>query len=243
MHRRARHFKPKSVGASLGFDSRFIFGLSNGSSISTWSDLSGNANDATQATSGNQPTYQTEISGGSPGVKFNGSTTSLACGSFVSVTEFSLITAINIVTANSTPRSIFYQGNYSVYTPLYNWIGLSAGTGSATKYSFGNYNNPNDGSITSSATFLTGNQLVGGCVNDSGTNRLFINGSQDSTSTSQTINLSTSSRPSFGKIGPTNNDFYDGYILSVLLTPSVLSAPLRRRIDQAYGFSFKIACS
>ena len=243
MHRRSRHFKPKSIGASLGFDARFISGTTSGSAISTWSDLSGNANDATQATSANQPTYETNVSGGCPGVKFDGSNDSLACGSFVSVTQLSLFTAIKIATATSTPRTIFYQGNYNVYTTNFNWIGLTAGTGSAVKYNFGNYNNPTDGSVISTSTFSAASQIVGGCVNDSGTNRLFINGTQDATSTSQTINLNTSSRPTLGKTGPANFDYNNGHVLALILSPSVVAAPLRRRIDHSLGFSFKIACS
>jgi hypothetical protein len=72
MHRRARHLKPKSIGAHYAFDSRYISGLSDGTSITTWNDISGNARDATQATSTKKPTYKTGIQGGNPIARFDG---------------------------------------------------------------------------------------------------------------------------------------------------------------------------
>ena len=46
----------------------------NGDSIATWTDTSAAANNATQATSGNRPTYVTNLRNGHAGISFNGST-------------------------------------------------------------------------------------------------------------------------------------------------------------------------
>lgn len=46
---------------------------SSGSALATWNDLSGNGHDLTQATGGDQPTYNTSQLNGLPAVSFNGS--------------------------------------------------------------------------------------------------------------------------------------------------------------------------
>lgn len=241
MHRRARHFKPKSVSASLGFDSRYITGLSNGSAVSTWSDRSGNANDATQATSGNQPSYATNVLGGCPGVRFNGSTNYLESGSFISLSALTEIACVDVET-NTSPRIIFYQGNFISYSPLYNWIGMGA-FGSPRKWNIGNYDDGNEGSVGSTSSPIVGGQQISGIVNDSGTNRVYFNGLEENTSTSQPINLSSSSRPTLGRPGLGNVDYFSGSILSLLLTNYAMGSSLLKRIQHSNGFSFKIACS
>lgn len=49
-----------------------ITGLNDGDAVATWSDLSGNGNDATQATGAKQPLYQTNIVNGEPIVRGDG---------------------------------------------------------------------------------------------------------------------------------------------------------------------------
>lgn len=63
---------PFGVGTSVRFKSTSIVGLSNSDPVSTWSDLSGNANDAT-ASGSDRPTYIADGGLGVPCVRFNGS--------------------------------------------------------------------------------------------------------------------------------------------------------------------------
>lgn len=66
-------FVPTDIaGCELWLDASQIVGLSDGDPVETWPDLSGNGNDATQASVGNQPTYQTNEFGGLPGIQFSG---------------------------------------------------------------------------------------------------------------------------------------------------------------------------
>jgi hypothetical protein len=242
MRARQRHFKPRSAGASLGFDARFISGLSNGAAVSTWSDLSANANNATQATGANQPVYTTNVSGGQPGVKFDGTNDFLASGSYIALTELTCIIAVNMVSANTTSRAIFYQGNYEAYTPNYNWIGLAKG-GPSNTFFYGNYNNGAEGSVRTTTTIATGSHVVSGVVNEAGTNRMVFNGVQEATASSVTISMNTAARPTLGRVGPTAKDYFDGYILSIVLLPTASAASLRKRLDHSAAYSFKIACS
>lgn len=71
MRARHRHFNARFAGASGVYDARFISGLSNNDAVSTWSSRTGTY-DATQATSGNRPTYKTNQFNGNPVVEFDG---------------------------------------------------------------------------------------------------------------------------------------------------------------------------
>jgi len=69
----AAAFSPASIpGLKLWLDASQIVGLNDGDSVGTWSDTSGNANDATQATVSAKPTYKTSIQNGLPVVRFDG---------------------------------------------------------------------------------------------------------------------------------------------------------------------------
>ena len=60
------------AGCVLWLDANQITGLNNGDPVATWSDMSGNGNDATQAVGANQPTYRTGRINGLPAVDFDG---------------------------------------------------------------------------------------------------------------------------------------------------------------------------
>src|SRR5262245_19031906 len=74
----------RSKGAGIGFspsvlpglkawyDATTIAGLSDGSAVAQWNDISGNANHLTQATGSKQPLYKTGIVKGLPIVRFDG---------------------------------------------------------------------------------------------------------------------------------------------------------------------------
>jgi len=64
---------PDSIsGIEVWYDANQLTGLSDTDPVATWDDFSGNGNDATQATSGERPTYQTNELNGKPAVLFDG---------------------------------------------------------------------------------------------------------------------------------------------------------------------------
>jgi hypothetical protein len=71
MRARHRHFNARDCEAALCLDARFISGLSDADPVSTWSDRSRNAANATQ-TGAERPEYKTAIQGGQPVVRFDG---------------------------------------------------------------------------------------------------------------------------------------------------------------------------
>lgn len=67
-----RFIPPHLSGCQLWLAADRITGLADGGAVGTWSDLSGNGRDATQATAAKKPTYKTAIINGKPVVRFDG---------------------------------------------------------------------------------------------------------------------------------------------------------------------------
>jgi hypothetical protein len=66
-------FSPQSIQNLIAwYAADRISGISNGASVSSWPDLSGNGNNLSQATGANQPTYLVSSINGRPAVSFNG---------------------------------------------------------------------------------------------------------------------------------------------------------------------------
>jgi len=72
------------AGCQLWLDASQITGLNDGDAVATWSDESGNDNDATQSESTYRPLYKTNIVNSKPVVRFDGSNDYLELDSAVS---------------------------------------------------------------------------------------------------------------------------------------------------------------
>lgn len=238
MHRRARHLSGRASAADLYFDARRI-SASDGDAIQTWSDLSANANHATQATSGKRPLYKVNISGGSPMLLWDNVDDALQCGSAAALTSaYTCIIVGKVNAATGQADNFLYYGNYNGYTPNYNWVGIES---YSPNFSLGNYNNPTNGNVA--ATADTNYNVLSGVVNDSNVNRFFIRGVASGIATTTAINISSSARPTLGAWGNASSDVLNGYMGVVAYWSSALSASLRRRYEQACSFAWKIPCS
>lgn len=84
-------FAPTSItGLQLWLDASQISGVTtDGSAVASWTDMSGNARHATQATSGSQPVLKTAANGinGSPVVRFDGVDDWLKTASFTTISQ------------------------------------------------------------------------------------------------------------------------------------------------------------
>jgi len=87
-----------------------ITGLSDGDSVATWSDASGESNDATEAT--NKPTYETNVQNSLAVVRFNGSNDKLATASslFTGADPRSIVVAFSHNGSSPYTYSIAGQG-------------------------------------------------------------------------------------------------------------------------------------
>jgi hypothetical protein len=97
----AAAFSPASIaGLQLWLDASQIAGLNDGDAVATWSDISGNANHATQATASKKPTYQTAEQNGLPGVLGDGVDDLLVCpGRVIPLSDFTVYAVLKAVTS------------------------------------------------------------------------------------------------------------------------------------------------
>lgn len=92
-------FSPKNLpGLTAWFDASQITGVANGASLATWGDESGNGNDATQSTAGDQPTYYSSTAGktvnGLPSVWWTNSSVHMATAAFSAALSTGTIFAV-----------------------------------------------------------------------------------------------------------------------------------------------------
>ncbi len=240
MHRRARHLNPGSAGAVIAVDSRFISGLSNNDEVTSWRNIA-QANDATSIAGVSTPNFITNQLAGQPAVRFESNNVLR----FSAITSFSSCTIMCVakpISLLGNDNNIFYYGNDLAFSPIFNWIGVGKNFSSSFWIS-GNYNNPTERSVVSTTSYDTNEQIVSGLTNDSGSNRLFTKGVQTGTATSTTININTAARPVLGARGNQGLGYMNADVYSVSLIPSAVSSSLRRRLEHAVAFSFKISCS
>jgi hypothetical protein len=108
----AAAFSPTDIaGLKLWLDASQITGLNDGDAVSTWSDLSGNGRNFTQATASYRPTYKTNIRGSLPVVRFDGVDDYLA-GSWAGTTVKTVVVVLEI-TGATPPFSAVNQLTHS----------------------------------------------------------------------------------------------------------------------------------
>lgn len=94
---------PYTTNLEAQWDARDITGLSDGDSVSTWTDSSAAGNDISQATGSKQPVYKTSIIGSNPVVRFQGNrTANLNCSIASSWSGFNGVTIFVVAQYNST---------------------------------------------------------------------------------------------------------------------------------------------
>lgn len=246
-HRRARHLNPNAAGATLVYDARFISGA-NGSAIATWSNRASASYDMVQSSASQKPILRYAQQAGNNAAEFNGATdatcSAMRTASAPSIpSATSIIIAGKITTSAGQDRNAFYWGNAATYSPNYNYIGVGK-VYSGTKLASGNYNNPTDGSVVATSSINTSNSVIAtGIVNDSGTNRMCINGTQEATTSSTTISFNASTVPTLGTRGTQNGFAWLGYLYTVIFFPAAITAAMRHRIEQSLSRVWKISCS
>ncbi len=100
-------FNPTDIaGLQLWLDAAQIAGLNDGDAVATWTDRSGNANNAVQATASRRPTYQTAEINSLPAVQLDGVDDFLDLTSSINATNFTVF----IVGRKSTGAALHFVG-------------------------------------------------------------------------------------------------------------------------------------
>lgn len=237
MRARQRHLNPGHLGMACAFDSRFISGLSNNDPVTTWTDRTSNARNATQATSTKKPTYKTGELNGNPGLSFDG-------GDGLVVSSFSASLALSaFVIFKASTVGMIYERGVGVLGSGTSWI-----YGSTNSTSHFTSTAPTYSSLDRASNWSTGSvwRLVSHEIDGThATHKFYIDGAQQSMTTNNnqntgssnyTLSLNIGSRDNAASLGTT------GVFTSFAFGP-FLAAPLRKRLVSSWSYSFKIASS
>ena len=218
MRARHRHFNYAALGASAVFDARFL-ALNNDDAVSTWTDRSSSANNATQ-TGSERPVFKTNQINGQPGV------------AFTSAGQSSLILTSAIAVANASETLLVQKKTSN------NLIALSTDVGGQgaiiTDYS-------------TSQFLVLGADGSGGYANSSTTNPALWMVSPNNLilldGVSQGFNPFSGSGSNATRIGRRSTEYSSGQIGLIAYFGSGLTAASRKRAQHHAAFSYKIACS
>jgi hypothetical protein len=227
MRARHRHFNPKSAGAVAAYDARFISGLSDGDNVSTWASRTG-TNDATQSTVGNQPNYETNEIGGQPVVNFTPANSDQL--------------VINItIPSSATIVSVHRRSSQNIHT-------INFGHTSSQAYGFWWFSDNVIYTQWNSSTFQTwspaqtktGSIVISVAKDGTTTSQVYLNGSTFRAAITPSASSGTFTRLGRADVG---SNYNNGAIGSACLIDAFVSDGLRRRLEHAAAFSFKIACN
>lgn len=235
MRARQRHFNAKDAGATLVLDARFLT-ANNNDAIGTWTSRTG-INNATQATVARKPTYKVNMSGGQPALYFDGGDNMEFSSSIISGTPDGFAAFIFKLDVDP-PTDQFKSG------PVMGDFGSSS-LGNAWPWldgniydDFGTTDRKTAGNPTPS---LTSFRVISqhSAASDFVIN---IDGSQFYSTSTNTVGWSGSQRIGVS-IANNTEYFLLGHVGLVIFAPLKPASSLRKRIDHAAAFSFKIACS
>lgn len=205
------------------FKADAITGLSNGASVSFWSDASGNTNNATQATVSQQPVFVINAMNGLPVVRFNS-------------TSSNFLAFVNPVQNDFTMLIVYQssQNNQGTGTAFYNGSGLVNGDQPGAQNDFGTSLNANgriiagtgnpDASINSGAGFNNGQPhlVTFKRTASTGALALYVDGTLLATGAGNILSLTAPAQLYLGAV-PSGGGFLAGDIAEVKIFSTALS--------------------
>jgi hypothetical protein len=229
MRARQRHFNPTAAGAVAAYDARFITGLSDGSNMAQWTSRTG-TNNATQPTVANQPNYETNEINGNPVVNFT------AANADQFVVNISVPASLTVVKVHRRLSSGIQNVDFGefVSSPRYGmWWFNDNGVYTSSNGS----QNTHGSAVTTTGSFVESWQK-----NSNISSQVFRNGT--SVGTPQTPGISNGAFNRIGKVS--NNAGVHGNqngAIGCLILLNQSNTPVRKRLERAAAYSFKIACS
>jgi hypothetical protein len=208
---------------STWFKADAITGIPSGASVSTWSDKSGNSNNATQTSAGQQPVYVTSAMNGMPVVRFNSTNSAFLAFNRPVQDDFTIIIVYQSAQTNQGAGTQFYYG-----------AGLVNGDQPGAQNDFGTALNAKgqvivgtgnpDTSIVSGNGYNDGKPHIATFerTESTGAIALFVNGTQVATGTGSTSPLTAPPTLDLGAV-PSGGGFFSGDIAEVKIFNSVLS--------------------
>lgn len=217
---RVDSFLPTDIyGCNLWLDASQITGLTDGDAISTWSDESGESNDATQSTSTYQPTYQTNELNGKPVVRFD-------TDFMIVANESTFDLATPTIFLVCTPRTVIAKNDSSTYNSSHRKMEIKV---HADEFLYGS---GGDGVAVTVTQAISGFNTISTTTISNTNHRLTINGEIfDFTDT--LYDTSFNNKPvtigrSFSNV---STEYRNGDIAEIIIYDSALSDTDREKVE------------
>jgi hypothetical protein len=201
----------------------------DGTTVSQWSDISGNNRHATQATKANQPTYTPDGLNGKPVLMFDGVDDRLVTASTTLGITNSASLIVVARTSSRTPPEQGVAGSDS----LTNRFGLFITGTNAMRW------NPISGTNTVQETSVTGAQILAGTA-QSGNSALFRNGTSIATGTAATGTMDNTPFNIGNMLQGTTLPHFSGPIAEVLVLPLSLSTTNRQLLEGYLAWKWEL---
>lgn len=249
MRARVRHISPGSLGFQVAMDARFLTGADN-SAVSAWASRSSGLYGATAAGTA-QPTLKTRSINGNNAVQFDGTTDVMAfeAGARAMLNGASGATAIAVVVVDNTgadaTQVVFLFSSGSGAAPVrFSMRAFEASTPGAS--SLGRRLDADSAVQTSRAAGLTSSPCIAQSNADWAGNALTTRtngGAQTSIGYSSGAGNVSATNSVAGNLGAQDaaTNRLSGRIGAIAIATPLISQPVRMRLRQAFGFSFKIA--
>lgn len=245
MRARQRHLNPRQAGATFAWDARFnIDGHANNGSVATWTDRGSDT--ATQGSSGSRPVYKENEINGRPAVVFDGSNDSLSTASVNSTTEISVLSVAKrpwktgkfapIVASNYAQATgiafLDSAGGFHDWTAGdFLWFGNGFNSARAPR-ALGPFTDYDNGTVVVMSGVLSSSAARAWHGDVRVSTRIETTGSVPSVTAALNVG---------GNSG--TSDFGDWSLGSVAYWRNTgLSDALRKRLQSAAAYSFKVAC-
>lgn len=231
MRARQRHFpfSAKATNASLALFSPAITGKSNNDLIDSWSDISGEANNAT-GTGTQRPTYKTNSLRGWPVVSFNGSSNVLTGGKIANISTTNTFIGVGKMTEGGSLKNIgvFFEtinGATNYFTAYFN-LGAS----------WRLYNGSN---LDATASFSNGTYAILRAISNSTSSSVAVNG-QSTTGNAGNLNSNSSNAYSLSRwVGGSQFHQWD-MAYCFVWGGTILTSSMLRRIEMSISLLFAL---
>ncbi|XHL93920.1 MAG: DUF4347 domain-containing protein [Microcoleus anatoxicus] len=214
-----------------------LTGFTNGASVGTWNDSSGNGIVLTQATGAAQPTYKTAGFNSLPTLSFNGTqyldtafNPSLNPNQYTVITVNQVTDGVGTVRSPITSRDVSPLRGYTLYALDDNQWFSQTGTGDFSGWSGVGDNNP----ITLNSGYITSGSYNGS------QNTISVNGTQTSSATTFSPNTSKPLRVGGGQTEGAVNFLFVGDISEVILYDKALNNAEHTLVDNYLSAKYNI---
>lgn len=246
MRARHRHFSHRSIGATCCFDARKI-NQSSGSVVSQWDDISGNGIHVTQSNNTYRPTFQSAQAGfgGNGVVRFDGTDDYLRSSgtTWIGKDSFTVFCVVSGGQSSANQeRGVFAEDNGSTAGYLSGvWLerNNTATAGNSNAY-VASYNKGS--AVVLPLTGFPPQILLFRKIKDSSVSH-FINGSLSGTETTSGTIVTNGTASAYPvRLGITDK-YHIGDMAFVAAAATAISHSLRKRLEHAAAYSFKLSCN